>query len=492
MDSTPLAFYQRTIGRQYDIDNAYGNQCWDYMAEQARSNNVPWQKVLICRKTGYVQDLWDLRYFSGILDYYDEVSTEELQNGDFVIWPFSYSYTPKSHVAMYWNGKAVGQNQSGNQYVCSVGYLDFRRALGGFRLKTWEDNKMLYIGPGAVIYDQFAGQDIVVYGQPDGDKLTLISAKTDGKVTGYDRQLIGDIDDADHVYDAKLNANFFVMEDGCALGIRCGANEWSIPQQGAFLYYALHNDGRTQVGMDTQFDYYERSDIQFACSPGLVLIKDGADCEMISPETTWKRDQSNTQSLLIRTNERFAFAIVKGNLNPDQVKAWAKAVNGIQDLCFMDSGGSSCLQIGYNVTYATAEHRPIANALAFFHDKSDEVPPQTDIPAPSNPSDTNPGQEEPTISEPITDVNTHEPTDSTDIGAAVIAPTTKIDWARKLSSRKFWVALAGLAISIMLLFGVDKTETELVGGVIMAFGSVVAYILAEGWIDASREKDGDQ
>lgn len=376
MDSTPLAFYQRTIGRQFDVDNyPKGDpfQCWDYMAEQADSNNVPWQKVLICRKTGYVQDLWDLRYFSGILDYYDEVSPEEFQNGDFVIWPFSYSYTPKSHVAMFWNDKAVGQNQSGNKYVCAVDYLDFRRALGGFRLKQWEDRKTMYIGSGVTINDQYAGQDIIIYGMPDGDKPTLISAKTNNAVHGNDVQLIGDIDDSNHIYDAKMNANFFVMEDGTALGVRCGMDEWSIPQQNAFYFYSLDNDGNTEIGMDYDFPYFDRSDIAFACSPGLILMHNGQDCEYVSPEVTWKRNQSNTQSLLIRTADRFAFAIVKGNLTPDQIRAWAKSITGIRDLCFMDSGGSSCLQIGWSVNYATSEKRKISNALAFYRDKNDPV-----------------------------------------------------------------------------------------------------------------------
>lgn len=43
----------------------------------------------------------------------------------------------------------------------------------------------------------------------------------------------------------------------------------------------------------------------------------------------------------------------------------------------MDSGGSSCLQDGYNVIYATSERRRIANALVFYSSK-DVAPEDTD------------------------------------------------------------------------------------------------------------------
>lgn len=60
-----------------------------------------------------------------------------------------------------------------------------------------------------------------------------------------------------------------------------------------------------------------------------------------------------------------------------------------------------------------------------------------------------------------------------------------IDWKKKLCSRKLWVAVVGLVTGILLLFGVDKTETEVIGGLILTAGSVVAYILGEGLIDAA-------
>lgn len=63
----------------------------------------------------------------------------------------------------------------------------------------------------------------------------------------------------------------------------------------------------------------------------------------------------------------------------------------------------------------------------------------------------------------------------------------KINWKRKLSSRKFWCALVGFVTSILYLFNVAEATVEQITAVIMAGASLIAYILAEGWVDASRE-----
>ena len=62
----------------------------------------------------------------------------------------------------------------------------------------------------------------------------------------------------------------------------------------------------------------------------------------------------------------------------------------------------------------------------------------------------------------------------------------KIDWKRKLTSRKLWVAVAGFITGVMLLFTAGATE-ETITGCVMALGSVVAYIVGEGLTDASRK-----
>lgn len=59
----------------------------------------------------------------------------------------------------------------------------------------------------------------------------------------------------------------------------------------------------------------------------------------------------------------------------------------------------------------------------------------------------------------------------------------KVDWIKKLSSRKFWVAVSGLAVSVIAFTATDPGTTEKVVSLIGAIGSVVMYMLCETAID---------
>lgn len=63
---------------------------------------------------------------------------------------------------------------------------------------------------------------------------------------------------------------------------------------------------------------------------------------------------------------------------------------------------------------------------------------------------------------------------------------TQIDWKRKLTSRKFWLAVVGLVSGLLVAFKVDAETVETISGVIMAAASVIAYIIGEGLADAAN------
>lgn len=62
----------------------------------------------------------------------------------------------------------------------------------------------------------------------------------------------------------------------------------------------------------------------------------------------------------------------------------------------------------------------------------------------------------------------------------------KIDWLRKLTSRKFWLAVVTLVTGLILAFGGDEGTAETVSGCIMAAASVVAYTIGEGLADGAN------
>jgi uncharacterized membrane protein len=63
---------------------------------------------------------------------------------------------------------------------------------------------------------------------------------------------------------------------------------------------------------------------------------------------------------------------------------------------------------------------------------------------------------------------------------------TKINWVQKLSSRKFWVAVVGFVTALLYAFNVADASVEQIVGIITAGSTLIAYIIAEGFVDANR------
>ena len=64
----------------------------------------------------------------------------------------------------------------------------------------------------------------------------------------------------------------------------------------------------------------------------------------------------------------------------------------------------------------------------------------------------------------------------------------KIDWKRKFTSRKFWLAVIGFVTAIMVAFNVDKLTIEQTVAIVSALGTLVAYIIGEGMTDAAHKE----
>lgn len=63
----------------------------------------------------------------------------------------------------------------------------------------------------------------------------------------------------------------------------------------------------------------------------------------------------------------------------------------------------------------------------------------------------------------------------------------KNDLIRKLTSRKFWLALVAFISALLVAFNVDAGSVEQVTSIVMSFGALIAYILAEGWADGANK-----
>ena len=57
-------------------------------------------------------------------------------------------------------------------------------------------------------------------------------------------------------------------------------------------------------------------------------------------------------------------------------------------------------------------------------------------------------------------------------------------WVNKLTSRKFWVAVAAFVSGLIVAFKGDAETAETVSGIILQGAAVLGYLLAEGLVDA--------
>lgn len=59
---------------------------------------------------------------------------------------------------------------------------------------------------------------------------------------------------------------------------------------------------------------------------------------------------------------------------------------------------------------------------------------------------------------------------------------------KKLSSRKLWAAICGLAVGIAAAFGLEENDWAQIAGVVTSAISVMSYIFGEAEVDAAAAK----
>ena len=64
----------------------------------------------------------------------------------------------------------------------------------------------------------------------------------------------------------------------------------------------------------------------------------------------------------------------------------------------------------------------------------------------------------------------------------------KIDWKRKLTSRKLWLSIASFVGMLIIYFNGDQGSAEQVTALIMAGATVIGYVVGEGLADAGNKE----
>lgn len=63
----------------------------------------------------------------------------------------------------------------------------------------------------------------------------------------------------------------------------------------------------------------------------------------------------------------------------------------------------------------------------------------------------------------------------------------KIDWKRKLTSRKLWLSVASFVSMLIIALSGDEGSAQQVSGLIMAGATVIGYVIGEGLADGGNK-----
>ena len=64
----------------------------------------------------------------------------------------------------------------------------------------------------------------------------------------------------------------------------------------------------------------------------------------------------------------------------------------------------------------------------------------------------------------------------------------KIDWKRKLTSRKLWLSIASFVAMLMIAINGDEGSAQQVSALIMAGATIIGYVIGEGLADAGNKE----
>ena len=367
---TPDEFVRETISKPWNMDDAFGCQCWDLMAKHCQMVGIP-LGVIHCSTTGYVIDLWTNRHTNGILNYFDEVH-QPYQDGDWCIFGTDYYATPKSHVAMRYGDKFFDQTTKRGCAGYSV--LDPAQALGGFRWKGWSTvtDDFRY----GLNYRNFEDADLVIFKAYDGYGLYMLSA---GEGVVKDIQ---DFDNEKLLIVAATNANYFQMQTGQPdrYGTHYGVEQTydgtdlAPKKEGLLAYYDSLNEG-IQLTHSSSY-WLSRDEVHWACTPYSVVRHKGVSVNIRSTDLGNKEGEKNTQTMIARINDHWFFILCRSKVLPSVMARYAEQL-GADEAMLMDSGGSSQLMAWdgkkYNAEIYTGRHIP--NVFVIAKEKTADLKP---------------------------------------------------------------------------------------------------------------------
>ena len=144
--ATYQQFRDATLGNGYNVDKAYGNQCWDFCAL------LWWQYGLTLHTgpKGWASECWTVsRTLNAVPPFTQVTSISDIKRGDCVVFKGTSNY-PTGHIAFadedYKDGMIrmnfLGQNQGqGSLNPSNIANISLANFIGAFRNSDWATSK---------------------------------------------------------------------------------------------------------------------------------------------------------------------------------------------------------------------------------------------------------------------------------------------------------------------------------------------------------------
>ena len=144
--ATYQQFRNATLGNGYNVDQSYGNQCWDFCAL------LWWQYGLTLHTgpKGWASECWTVsRTLNAVPPFTQVTSISDIKRGDCVVFKGTSNY-PTGHIAFadedYKDGMTrmnfLGQNQGqGSLNPSNIANISLANFIGAFRNSNWATSK---------------------------------------------------------------------------------------------------------------------------------------------------------------------------------------------------------------------------------------------------------------------------------------------------------------------------------------------------------------
>lgn len=325
---TPKSYFDKTIGKAIDTDNYPREnpyQCWDYFDYFCRL--VGFEGSRYCAVTKFVGDLWVLRDSKGYeysRDFEYITDPAQFKDGDWIFWA--------KHVAMYYHGKEVGQNQP-KPHVTEK-EMNWNGILGAMRYKHWKNIEVAFGASDVVIN----GHKYYLYKQTPQDDMYVLGA-------GLNQvKPIREID-ADVLVNGKLgNGNYYQMKKdipdqpyGTTYGdisAPLSGEYQNLPNQDSTLFYDLDTGefgDCTYVTIDPTHNVF---------SPALVFPNKLGHWEYARMVGLSHKDSKSMYGFVIRYHDGYCLGIADKELTPQQI-ADDFTETDMMNIAFLDGGGSA-------------------------------------------------------------------------------------------------------------------------------------------------------